>query len=55
MGNLVSYTAKLIGGTTDFNGNGIPDNKEIQRLIEVHIARQQAKRDKKLLKKVLKK
>ena len=55
MGNLVSYAARLIGGETDFNSNGIPDNKEIQRLIQVHIAKKQAKRDKKLLKTILKK
>tara|TARA_A100001015_G_C15036302_1_gene736424 strand:+ start:4033 stop:4191 length:159 start_codon:yes stop_codon:yes gene_type:complete len=47
--------AKCIGGETDYNRNGVPDNKEIQRLIESYITKQKEKRNKTLLKKVLKK
>ncbi len=46
--------AKCLGGETDYNNNGIPDNKEVQRLVESFIAKQKEKKNKLLLKKILK-
>ena len=44
---------KCIGGGTDYNNNGVPDNKDIQNLIETYVAEQKQKKKKKVLKKIL--
>lgn len=46
--------AKCLGGNTDYNGNGVPDNKDVQKLIERYLAKQKEKKDKKLMKQILK-
>lgn len=51
MGQVV---AKCLGGTTDYNGNGVPDNKDVQKLIERYLAKQKEKKDKRLMKQILK-
>lgn len=51
MGNAI---AKCLGGSTDYNGNGVPDNKDVQKLIEQFLAKQKEKKDKKLMKQILK-
>ena len=51
MGQVI---AKCLGGHTDINANGIPDNKDVQKLIERYLAKQKEMKDKKLMKKILK-
>jgi len=50
MGNAI---AKCVGGQTDYNGNGVPDNKEIQALIESYLSKQRDKKNKSMIKKIL--
>ena len=45
--------AKCIGGGTDYNNNGVPDNKDIKNLIEKYLAKQEEKKKKKVFKKIL--
>ena len=49
-----AYLAKFFMGEVDMNNNGIPDNKELLLLIQNHIKNKQDKKNKKLLKKLLK-
>jgi len=51
MGSLIT---KCLAGDTDFNNNGIPDNKEFALLAEQYLQRIKDKKNKKLLKKMLK-
>ena len=44
--------ARCIGGETDHNSNGIPDNKDIQRLIEQYVDKERHKQAKKRIKKI---
>ena len=46
--------AKCLGGETDYNGNSVPDNKDVQALIQRYLAKKKEKADKKLMKKILK-
>ena len=49
-----AYLAKFFSGEVDLNSNGVPDNKELLLLIQNHIKNKQDKKNKKLLKKLLK-
>ena len=51
MGN---FLVKCIHGKTDVNSNGIPDNMEVQQIIEAYVKKMKEKNDKKILKKILK-
>jgi len=50
---LIDFIKKLILGETDINENGIPDNKEILKLIQSKIDKKREKENKKLIKKLL--
>ena len=45
--------AKCLRGETDYNGNGTPDTQDVQRLVAAYVARMKEKKDKKVLKKIL--
>ena len=51
---LVNFIKKFILGEIDLNNNGIPDNKEILKLIQNKIDKKREKENKKKLKKLLK-
>jgi|TARA_R110002126_G_scaffold189523_2_gene337815 hypothetical protein len=46
--------SKCLAGQTDFNNNGVPDNKEIALIIEQFNDKIKVKKNKKILKKLLK-
>ena len=46
--------AKFCLGETDLNNNGVPDNKELVKLVENYMNQKQEKENKKKLKKMLK-
>lgn len=46
--------AKFCLGETDMNNNGVPDNKELVKLVENYMNQKQEKENKKKLKKMLK-
>lgn len=51
---LINFIKKFILGETDLNNNGIPDNKEILKIIEQKLKDKREKENKKILKKILK-
>lgn len=51
---LINFIKKFILGETDVNGNGIPDNKEILKMIQDKIDKKKLKENKKKLKRLLK-
>ena len=51
---IINFLKRLILGDTDLNNNGIPDNKEILKLIQNKIDKKKEKENKKKLKKLLK-
>ena len=44
--------AKCIGGETDYDRNNVPDNKDIQRLIETYYAKERDKQAKRTINKI---
>ena len=46
--------AKCLRGETDYNRNGTPDTEDVQRLFAAYIARLKEKKDKQVLRKILK-
>ena len=46
--------AKFCLGETDMNNNGVPDNKELVKLVENYMNQKQEKENKKKMKKMLK-
>tara|TARA_E500000318_G_C3566924_1_gene216103 strand:- start:26 stop:193 length:168 start_codon:yes stop_codon:yes gene_type:complete len=51
---IINFIKRLFLGETDINRNGIPDNKEILKLIQSKIDKELEKKNKKILKKILK-
>ena len=50
---LINFIKRLFLGETDINQNGIPDNKEILKMIEEKLKDKREKKNKKLIKKLL--
>ena len=46
--------AKFCLGETDINNNGVPDNRELVKLVENYMNKQKEKQNRKQLKKILK-
>lgn len=46
--------AKFCLGETDLNDNGVPDNKELVKIVENYMNQKKEKENKKKLKKILK-
>ena len=44
--------ARCIGGETDYDRNNVPDNKDIQRLIETYYAKERDKQAKRTINKI---
>ena len=49
----INFIKRLFLGETDINANGIPDNKEILKMIEEKLKDKREKKNKKLIKKLL--
>jgi len=50
---IINFIKRLFLGETDINNNGIPDNKEILKIIEQKLKDKREKENKKLIKKLL--
>ena len=53
-GWILKFIKKFLLGETDINNNGIPDNKEILKIIEQKLKDKREKKNKKIIKKLLK-
>ncbi len=51
---IINFLRRLILGRTDLNNNGIPDNKDILKLIQDKLEKKKQIKNKKFLKKILK-
>jgi len=51
---ILNLLKRLILGQTDLDGNGIPDSKDIARMIQAKLDKKKEKKDKKIIKKLLK-
>ena len=48
-----AFFTKFIYGNTDIDGNDVPDNEDIIKLVENHFRNKKDKQNKRLLKKIL--
>jgi len=51
--NMGNFVGKCLRGETDVNGNGVPDNKDIQKLVGAYVQKRKDIQNKKHLRNIL--